>query len=426
MSAETLRNLFAGLLLFETGYEIFLTWLNLKHVRKHAGEVPQAFQLWVDLPTYQKTVLYTVDKNRFSIITHLLSSAFVLFLVYRGALGWLDVWVLSLAQHVYLQGLLYLFLLSAIFSVFSLPAALYRQFVLEQRYGFNRMTLRLFFIDLAKGLLVQMVLMGPLLLLLFWFMDTAGKYWWIWGFGFVTLFQLLLSVLYPVLIAPLFNQFTPLTEGTLKHNILRLAETLGFKTAGIFVMDGSKRSQHSNAYFTGLGKAKRVVLYDTLIQTLKEEETCAVLAHEIGHEKKKHIWKLFALSTGSLFLAFVILEALLQYKPLYEAFGFSRTSYHGIIAILSLCAGPCTFLLNPLVNGWSRRFEYEADRFTAERASLGQALASALLTLGRTNLVNLTPHPWYSFHYYSHPTLLERLEALNRVSKTLPKDKVSP
>ncbi len=415
MNGTTIRTLFYTFLLLETFYELYLIFLNLRHVRQHADTVPALFQGRIDQETYRKAVSYTIDKNRFSIVSQLLSAVFVVLLVSSGLLGLLDRWVQATGWHIYLQGILFLVLLSLLVRIVSLPLSLYQQFVLEERYGFNRMTGKLFLSDLVKGLLVQLILMTPLLWGLFWFMDEAGPYRWVWAFLFVTLFQLVVTILYPLVIAPLFNKFSPIPEGSLKERILTLAETLGFRTKGIFVMDGSKRSRHSNAYFTGLGKVKRIVLFDTLLQSLSEEETCAVLAHELGHEKQKHILKMFFLSSLFLFLGFLIVDALLFYEPLYRAFALNRPSYHGILTILSICAGPFTFFLNPLINGLSRRFEYQADRFAAERAGLGKALSSALLTLGKENLTNLTPHPWYSFYHYSHPTLAERVQALENL-----------
>ncbi len=415
MNATTIRTLFFAFLLLETCYELYLTLLNIRHVRQHAKEVPPLFQKAIDEDTYRKAVSYTIDKNRFALVYQLLSTGFVILLLTSGLLGILDQWVQSTGWHLYLQGILFVLLLSLLLRIVSLPLSLYQQFVLEERYGFNRMTGKLFLSDLGKGLVVQLILMTPLLLGLFWFMDEAGRYWWIWAFLFVTLFQLVVTLLYPLVIAPLFNKFTPLPEGSLKEKVLALAEKLGFRTRGIYMMDGSKRSRHSNAYFTGLGKVKRIVLFDTLTQSLSEEETCAVLAHELGHEKQKHILKMFFLSSVFLFLGFLIVDSLLLYEPLYRAFSFGRPSYHGILTIISLCAGPFTFFLNPLINGLSRRFEYQADRFAAEQAGLGEALASALLTLGKENLTNLTPHPWYSFYHYAHPTLGERLDALRKL-----------
>jgi STE24 endopeptidase len=304
------------------------------------------------------------------------------------------------------------------FSLFSLPFSLYRQFVIEERFGFNRMTWKLLLLDISKGALLSIIIMTPLLYGLFWFMDRAGNFWWIYAFAGFSLFQLVVMILYPTLIAPLFNKFSPLEEGSLKEKILALARKLDFRTSGIFVMDGSKRSSHSNAYFTGIGHAKRIVLFDTLVRQMDEEQLTAVLAHEIGHEKANHVKKRFAVSLLASLAGFYILSLLLDYTPLFQAFGFDNPSYHAAVVILSFCAGPVTFFLQPLLAVLSRRHEYEADRFSVEATSSASGLKGALVRLSQKNLSNLTPHPWYSFYHYSHPTLAERISAMEEYEKT--------
>ena len=376
------------------------------------------FQGTINEETYRKSVNYSLEKNRFELVSGILEAGLLIVFVFSGLLGSLDVLSTQWSIHPYLQGAFYIFLISLLFRIVTLPLSLYSQFVIEARYGFNRMTLRLFFIDFLKGLVIQLILLLPIVAVLFWFMETTGELWWVWAFVFVTLFQVVVTILYPLVIAPLFNKFTPLEEGSLKEQILNLAERLGFRTRGIFVMDSSRRTQHANAYFTGLGRVKRIVLFDTLLAVLSNDEIAAVLAHEIGHEKRKHIVRMFLVSSVFLILGLLVLNALLSYAPLYEAFYFQRISYQGILVIISFCSGPFTFFLTPLINAFSRRHEYQADRFAAEQAGLGKALASALLTLGKENLTNLTPHPWYSFYYYSHPTLSERIQALEASSSS--------
>ncbi|MCF6335435.1 MAG: M48 family metalloprotease, partial [Spirochaetales bacterium] len=228
-------------------------------------------------------------------------------------------------------------------------------------------------------------------------------------------FQLLLSIIYPLIIAPLFNKFSPLEEGPLKDSLYKLADKLNFRTRGIYVMDGSRRSGHSNAYFTGIGKSKRIVLYDTLISSLSDDQIAAVLAHEIGHYKKHHLLKSLILSFMVTGAGFYIVSILMNYLPLFEAFGFSRVSYHGIFVILSFAAGPFTFFLTPLFTMWSRKHEYEADAFTARNTGYGNDLKEGLIIMTRENLSNLTPHPLYSFYHYSHPTVAERVKAIEKI-----------
>ena len=314
----------------------------------------------------------------------------------------------------YFEGILYVFLVSSAFSLFSLPFDLYSRFVIEEKYGFNRMTLGLFIMDMLKGALLSVLLGVPLLLGLFWFIDRTGSYWWLFAFLGFSVYQLVVSFLYPSLIAPLFNKYSPFDEGTLKEKILTLAKELGFRTSGIYLMDGSRRSRHGNAYFTGLGRTKRIVLFDTLVDSLEEDETLAVLAHEIGHEKNHHITKALVLSLLVSLAGFYALSLLLRFEPFFQAFGFTRSSYHAAVVLLGFCAGPFTFFLKPLATMWSRKREYQADRFAADATAGPGALEAALIRLSRENLANLTPHPLYSFFHYSHPSLSERIEALSR------------
>ncbi|MDQ7053425.1 MAG: M48 family metallopeptidase [candidate division KSB1 bacterium] len=281
------------------------------------------------------------------------------------------------------------------------------------------MTWKLFIIDGLKSLVLSLVLLAPLFWGLFWFMDKTGNYWWLYAFGFLAGFQLLMVYLYPTVVAPWFNKFTPLPDGSLKEKILHLVQKVHFHTSGIFVMDGSKRSKHSNAYFTGLGRVKRIVLFDTLVDNLEEDQVVSVLAHEIGHEKKHHIKKGLALSLASMLAGLWILSLLLHYPSFFQAFGFSGPSYHAAIILFGFCSGPFTFFLTPLGSILSRKYEYEADRFAVEAMGTARGLIGALLKLSKDNLSNLTPHPLYSFYYYSHPTLAERIAAMEDYEKRL-------
>jgi STE24 endopeptidase len=403
------------LILFGVQYlwETLLSLLNRRHVRAKRLDPPPFVKSIMDEKTYQRSVEYTLTRSGFGLLAGTASSAFLLVLILTGSLGHLERLVSALGVGVYTRGVLFFFLISIMFSLFSLPFSLYRQFVIEERFGFNRMSWKLFALDILKGVLISVAFVTPLLYGLFWFMDRAGDLWWLYAFGAFTLFQLIVLILYPTLIAPLFNKFTPLEEGTLKDKILSLAERLGFRTRGIFVMDGSKRSSHSNAYFTGLGRVKRIVLFDTLIEQMEDEELTAVLAHEIGHEKKQHVKKHLALSLAATLLGFYILSLLLPYAPFFRAFGFEAPSYHAAVVILSFCAAPFTFFLKPLLALLSRRHEYEADRYAVDAVQGAEGLKSALRRLGEKNLSNLTPHPWYSFYHYSHPTISERVAAMD-------------
>jgi STE24 endopeptidase len=247
-------------------------------------------------------------------------------------------------------------------------------------------------------------------------METTGSYWWIWTFFFISVFQLVMVIIYPTLIAPLFNRFEPLPEGELRNQILRLADQVGFKTNGIFSMDGSKRSSHSNAYFTGIGKAKRIVLFDTLIEQMTIDQGLAVLAHEMGHYKRKHIRRMLIVQTVFLFAGLYCLSLLVNYRPFFTAFGLDHPSNYAALVLFSLLSGPFVFFLGPLLNALSRKHEYEADRFAIETLHNARPMEEALVNLTVKNLSNLTPHPWYSAYHYSHPTPTERISAIRAVS----------
>ena len=412
MNSELILVLYVLLFLLEFTASWFLSVLNLNTILKNRSSVPALFQNSFSDELYKKTVSYNLEKGRFQLVSEFVSSLFLLLIVVSGFLGSLDRWMGLYLNEGYLFNILYIFLVSIIFSVMSLPFSLYSQFYIEESYGFNKMTARTYLSDKAKEMALTPLLTVPLLLGLFYFMDRTGNLWWLYASLFVTIFQLLIFLLYPVLIAPIFNKFSPLEEGELKERLMALAEKTGFKTSGIFMMDGSRRSSHSNAYFTGLGSAKRIVLYDTLVKSLSVDELEAVLAHEIGHYKKKHIIKRLIFSVITMTAGFYLLSLMMNWSALYEAFGYSRSGYHAILIILSIALTPFSFFLSPLTNSWSRKHEYQADSYSREVTGGSQAMQMALLKLGRDNMSNLTPHKAYSFFHYSHPALSERLAAL--------------
>jgi STE24 endopeptidase len=415
MRPETILIIFLSLFFLELVWEQLLLWLNLRRAGSSENNPPAlALEIWGPRD-YQRAVDYSRSKTYLAVVSSLASSALVLVLLLSGWLGSLEARLSSLSVGPIFQGVLYVYLIALIFSLVSLPITIYGQFVIEERYGFNRMSWKLFVLDGLKGLLVSVVLMTPILVVLF-LLIRASSLWWLWGFLLFTAFQLVMIVLYPKVIAPLFNRFTPMEEGPLKKKVLSLAEQLCFKTRGIYLMDGSRRSRHSNAYFSGLGRVKRIVLFDTLVQTFEEDEVAAVLAHEIGHQKLRHIPKRLALSLPAGLLAFWIVSLLLNYPPFFEAFGFSGPSPQAALVLVMFVSGPFTFFLKPLFSWWSRRHEYQADRFVQTRTPYGEAFRAALKRLGKDNLSNPVPHPLFSFYHHSHPTILERIRALEILS----------
>ena len=410
MTASAILALYLTLFALQRVVETGLGILNLRHGRAQRVP-PPALDGAVDGATHARMRDYAQARGRFALLANSVSAASVLAVALSGVLGALDAAVGRLALHPYLAGGLYVLAVGAFFSALGIPTALYSQFVIEQRFGFNRTTLRLFLLDRLKGGLISLLLGAVVLLVLFVFMDRAGSLWWLYAGGVIVAFQVVLLVLYPTLIAPLFNRFVPIAEGEVRARLAALVGRLGYRLRGIFVMDGSKRSRHSNAYFTGLGPVKRIVLFDTLLDQLDTAEIEAVVAHEIGHERLRHVPQRLALSVAATVAGLWILSLLLDYAPLFAAFGVREPSHHAALVLFSLLAGPFTFWLGPLSALWSRRHEYAADRFAAASVAPGP-LAGALIKLSRDNLANLSPHPWYSFYHYSHPTLVERLQAL--------------
>src|SRR5438309_3897929 len=399
--------------------ELYLSRLNQRHVHANANEVPQAFREIIDEPTYRRSVDYTLAKSRFGEIPGAFDFLLLIAVLFSGVLRWAfgkfttnfgtSVW--AMASFLLVTGIA--------LSVLALPFAWYAQFKLEERFGFNTTTMKTWVVDRLKALLLAVLLGFPLLALVLKLIEWTGSNWWIWAAAIVIVFQLLLLLIAPAMIMPLFNKFTPLPDGsTLRERLFALARRTNFPTRSIEVMDGSKRSRHSNAFFTGFGRFRKIVLFDTLVGQLAEPELESVVAHEIGHYKKRHVVKLLGVSIVGVFIGFAAVAWLARQQWFYRAFGFE---YHAGFAaanvvpamlLFALLAGTITFWFSPLLHMWSRRFEYEADAFA--RATMGEALSliKALRKLTEKNLSNLTPHPVYSGFYYSHPTLLEREQAL--------------
>ncbi len=413
---------FFALFALEFVVEFGLNELNLRYVRAYWAEkkLPDFFQRNMSAEEYEKSVQYTLTKAQFQRWAEIYGRLVTLIVLFGGLLPFMDRFSKDLASRFFsithAQGLIFCFGVALVFSIASLPADLYSTFKLEARFGFNKTTWKLYSTDKLKGLVLGILIGLPFLFVVLWLMEATGSYWWIWTFFFVSGFQLLMVIVYPTLIAPLFNKFEPLPEGELRDRIMRLAEQVGFKTNGIFSMDGSKRSAHSNAYFTGIGKTKRIVLFDTLIAQMTLDQAVAVLAHEMGHYKMKHIRRMLVVQTVFLLFGLYILSFLLNYRPLFAAFGLDNPSNPAALVLFSLLSGPFTFYLGPLINRLSRKHEYEADRFAIQTLRNRRPMEEALINLTVKNLSNLTPHPWYSAYHYSHPTPTERIGAIRAIS----------
>ena len=416
---QLILTIFLGLFALQFAIEFGLNELNLRQVAVSAAKkaIPDPFLGKIDAQDYAKSIDYTLTNGRFHRWSEIYGSTILLLVLLSGLLGvvdhWAGQWAVSSALGRYGQGIIFCCAVAVIFTVSGLPAELYSTFGIEAKFGFNNTTLGLYFSDKLKGLVLSLVIGVLFLLVVLWLMDIMGWSWWLWAFAFISVFQLLMIVIFPTFIAPWFNKFEPLKEGELRERILALAEQIGFQTSGIYSMDGSKRSAHSNAYFTGIGKAKRIVLFDTLIEQMTTAQGLAVLAHEMGHYKMKHIRRMLLVQAVFLFGGLYVLSLLVAYPPFFTAFGLAPSN-HGALVLFTLVSGPFTFYLAPLMNRLSRQHEYEADRFAALTLRDGKPMEEALINLTVKNLSNLPPHPWYSAYHYSHPTAVERINAIRQ------------
>ena len=419
MQSLWLSSIFAAALLLSVALKFWLATRQMRHVAAHRAEVPAAFVGTVGLEAHQKAADYTLVRSRYGLVTLAFGTAVLLGWTLLGGLDALNTPVRDAIQPRFGNMAYQLALLSAFVLIGGLldaPFELYNTFRIEQRFGFNRMTLRLYLIDAAKGLFIGALIGLPMAALVLWLMASAGAWWWLWAWIAWVAFQLLLLVIYPTVIAPLFNKFEPLPDESLKERVQALMARCGFAAKGLFVMDGSRRSAHSNAYFTGLGAAKRVVFFDTLLKRLSVEEVEAVLAHELGHFKLRHVPKrmiaIFAISLAAL----ALLGWLSQQQWFFTGLGVAPNVAvpNDALALLlfMLALPPFGFLVTPLAARISRRHEFEADAYARAQTS-GSDLANALLKLHEDNAGTLTPDPLYASFYYSHPPASERLAALN-------------
>lgn len=412
---NTVLVVFVFLLVLKLTASIALDWLNLRYVQARAGEVPASFRDFIDLPTYQKSADYTAAKTRFSMISDLYEAGVLALVLLLGILPWFfELFTGWFGTGIWGQALV-LFLIGLVLAVPAMPFDWWSTFKLEERFGFNKSSQKLWFMDKIKGTLIGFLIGYPLLVLLIYLVSAAGSLWWVWGFAVFFIFQLVMVVAYPMCIMPLFNKLEPMEEGELKSRLFALADRTGFQAQTILVMDGSKRSGHSNAFFSGFGRFRRIVLFDTLIEQMEPNELEAVLAHEIGHYKLGHIPKMMAMAGISSLAMFAVLGWLADANWFTQGFHFGASSEGQIVPVLllfMLLSGLLTFWLSPLASRLSRKHEYEADAFARDAMGDYAPLSQALRKLHKENLSNLMPHPLYSQFHYSHPTLVEREASL--------------
>jgi len=397
-----------------------LTRINISHLRRFGHRVPEVFRGEIDGETLSRMTNYTAESSRLGSVEALFDDAVLLTVLLGGLIPWLVVRVEALQLNPILSGLIFFAILALAGTVLDIPFSLYATFGIEKKYGFSTITPALWISDFIKSTLISAVLLALLLAPLLALILYAPATWWVWAWIFFALFQLLILWLYPIAIAPLFNKYEPIRDEVLKERIIALLEKAGLRIEGVYQVDASRRSRHSNAYFTGVGKTKRIVLFDTLLGSHAQEEILAVLAHEAGHWKRKHVLKqLLFIETVSFFLFYAIYR-LLEWPLLYSTFGVGGVVPYAGLFLISAVLKPIAFLFTPAGAAVSRTFEREADEDSFSLLGSAGALASALKRLAKDNLANLHPHPLYAWFYYSHPPLAERIESLQRLEQKAP------
>ncbi|MBK7017666.1 MAG: M48 family metallopeptidase [Sulfuritalea sp.] len=412
MSPQTFSLIFVAALLLSTGLRLWLDLRHLRHVAAHRDQVPADFFGRIELVDHRKAADYTTAKLRLGFFETLVDTVMLILLTLGGLLALIDGGLREWLGAGHPQGLALFATVGLIGFILGLPASLYRSFVLEERFGFNKLTWKLWLADLAKGAALTVAIGGPLLYAVLWLMDAMGRHWWLYVWLLWLGTNLLILFLYPTVIAPLFNKFTPLEDASLRQRIEALLARCGFASSGLFVMDGSKRSAHGNAYFTGFGRAKRIVFFDTLLEKLAPQEIEAVLAHELGHFRHKHVVKRIALM-GAMSLAFLWLLGLLIGQPwFYEGLGVGAGSTAMGLMLFTMVLPVFLFPLAPLTSALSRRHEYEADAYAAQQTAAADLIA-ALVKLYRDNAATLTPDPLHSLFHDSHPPASQRIARLH-------------
>ena len=404
--------LFLAALLLATATRLWLAQRQVRHVAAHRGAVPGTFADAIPLAAHQKAADYTVAKTRLGMVDVLVGAALVLAFTLGGGLQALsDAWSAAFSPGSLAHGTALLLSVFFVQAAISLPLAFYRTFVIESRFGFNRMSVGLFLADLAKQTLVALALGVPLILAVLWLMQRMGEHWWLYVWAVLTAFTLLFQLIFAPVILPLFNKLTPVTEGELASRVTRLLARCGFKSSGLYVMDGSKRSSHGNAFFAGFGAGKRIVLFDTLVHRLEPAEVEAVLAHELGHYKLHHIVKMLALSAALTLGGLFVLGRIIDEPWFYSGLGMRTPGTAAALALFMLVVPEFLFFLHPLTSLYSRRREFEADAYARLHAD-SRDLVHALVKLYKDNAATLTPDPLHSAFYDSHPPAAMRIARL--------------
>ncbi len=407
---QTIFWIIIAIIIFDFVFEKVLDYLNVKAMK---DEIPEELEGIYDAKKYKKSQQYSKVNTRFSLLTSTFSLILILVMLFAGGFGLLDEWVRSITESIYLRTLLFFGILGLASDILATPFSIYGTFVIEEKFGFNKTTVKTFILDKLKGYLLGAVIGGGLMMFILWAWLSTGNWFWVIVLGGMSAFMIFMAMFYTQLIVPLFNKQTPLDEGVLRNAINSFATKAGFKLNNVFVIDGSKRSTKANAYFSGLGPKKRIVFYDTLMNDLETEEIVAVLAHEVGHYKKKHVMKGMVMSIIQSALMIWLLSIAIDLPVLSRAIGAEEASFYMGLIAFGLLFSPVSFVTGIFSNILSRKYEYQADDY-AKNYGLGENLINSLIKLSVKNLSNLTPHPTYVFFHYSHPTLLQRKKVIDQ------------
>jgi len=399
------------------GFSYWLDFLNLRHMNKHKSEIPAGFEGLMDTDTIAKATSYTAKSTRLNLIESVFGSLLMLVFLYCGLLDSYSGWVDSLKLHFIAAGAVFFLLLQYAGTLISIPFGLYGTFVIEKKYGFNTMSSGLWISDLLKSLVLSTILTAAITAAGLWIIQTSPSFWWFYVWSFFLVFSLFMMYISPYVIEPLFNKLTPLEDASLTEHIRDVMSRADIRVERVLKIDASKRSRHTNAYFTGIGRVKRIVLFDTLLEKITEKEIIAVLSHEIGHWKKKHILKRIAAMEVIALVGLYVSFRVLQIDFLSDIFTPSSGSFYARVIILGFIGGIIAFPFTAVSSYISRRHEEEADRFASELTGDPESLASALVKLSKDNLSNLHPHPWYAAFHYSHPPAAKRIHNLREMKR---------
>ena len=403
--------------LFIVAFGYIMKFLNMNHLKKYGGKIPEPFQGHIDGDLLKKTRDYTVEYSRFGYFSSIFDNILLIIFLFGGLFAVYNAWIHGMQLPFILEGIVFFLILSLASTVLDLPFDLYSTFKIENKYGFNTTTMRIWITDLFKSLAISLILMGLIGGIGFWLIQASPNWWWVWLWAFFLVFSLFLMYISPYVIEPLFNKFTPIAEeyAELEEKIRTMFKKIGIKVSNVFQIDASKRSKHTNAYFTGIGKVKRIILYDTLLENMTEDEILAVLAHEAGHWKKKHIMKRIILSEVFGFISIYISFLILKTDWLTRLFQIEPSTFFAKLVILGFLGSIISFPFTPISSYFSRKQERQADQASVDLTGKPDGLISALIKLSKDNLSNLHPHPLYAKLYYSHPPIVQRLNDLKEM-----------